>query len=170
VPMYSIEFGEKLADVANFVVTDGLDDPGSPRVVLYLSYLSAEISLKAMLEKAGKPVCEIRKRSHKVAELLKDLDQCEVEVEIVPGTRKFVSASRLRACIIKQGKAQITVGKVIEAQKECCADGSVISASSYPNEIRYGDDLQHYPPDVVAQMASVVAGFARQHWHILRVK
>jgi hypothetical protein len=160
-PTYSIDFGEKLANVANFVVTDGLDDPGSPRVVLYLSLLSTEILLKAMLEKAGKPVPKIRKRSHNVAELLKDLDQCEVEVEIVPGTRQFVSASRLRAYSIEQGEAEITVGKVIEAEKD--------SASSYPSGVRYGDRLLHYSPAVVAQMASVVAVFARRHWCTLRV-
>jgi hypothetical protein len=161
VPEYSIEFAEKLADVANSIVTDGLDDPESPRVVLYLSFLSTEISLKAMLEKAGKPVPEIRNRNHKVAKLLKDLGQCQVEVEFVPGTRKFDSASRLRACIIEQGKAQITVGEVIEAEQK--------GASSYPSNVRYGDQLKHYPPAVVAQMASVVAVFARQHWHTLRV-
>jgi hypothetical protein len=160
VPEYSIEFGEKLADVANSVVTDGLDDPESPRVVSYLSFLSAEISLKAMLEKAGKPVPEIWKRLHKVAELLEDLGQCEVEVEIGPGTRQFVSASRLRACSIEQNEAQITVGKVIEAEKE--------GASSYPNKLRYGEQWRHYPAPVLAKMASAVAVFARQHWDSLR--
>jgi hypothetical protein len=162
VPEYSIEFGAKLAEVANFVVADGLDDPESPRVVLYLSLLSTEISLKAMLEQAGKPLCEIRNRGHNVAELLEDLGQCEIKVETDPGTRQFVSASRLRACSIEQGEAQITVGRVIEAEAE--------GASPYPNNVRYGDRLHHYPPAVVAQMASVVADFARKHWQTVRVK
>jgi hypothetical protein len=160
VPEYSIEFGAKLAEVANFVVTDGLDDPESPRVVLYLSLLSTEISLKAMLEKAGKPVAEIRARSHNCAELLNDLGQCEIEVE--NGTPRFVPASRLRACIIKQDEGETTVGKMMDAESE--------GASLYPNQVRYGNQLRHYPPAAVAQMASAVADFARKHWQAVRVK
>jgi hypothetical protein len=44
-PNYNIAFGEKLAEAANFIVDDGLDDRESARVVLYVSLLSTEISL-----------------------------------------------------------------------------------------------------------------------------
>jgi hypothetical protein len=160
-PDYNIAFGKKLAEVANLIVDDGLDDPASPRVVLYLSLLSTEISLKAMLEKAGKPVAEIRKRSHKLADLLTDLSQCEIEVEIA-GAPKFVPASRLRAYSLKQGDGEVTIGKVIDAESE--------GASSYPNNVRYGDLLQHFQPPVVAQMASMVAAFADKHWQTIRAQ
>jgi hypothetical protein len=160
-PNYNIAFGEKLAEVANLIVDDGLDDRESPRVVLYLSLLSTEISLKAMLEKAGKPLAGIRKRSHKLADLLSDLGQCEIEVEIA-GAPRFVSASRLRACSLKQGDGEVTIGKVIDAESE--------GASQYPNNVRYGDLLHHFPPPVVAQMASTVAAFADKHWQTIRAK
>jgi hypothetical protein len=126
---------------------------------MYLSLLSTEISLKAMLEKAGKPTAEIRQRLHKLAGLLCDLGQCEIEVEVA-GAPKFVSASRLRACGLKQGDGEGTVGKVIEAESE--------GASKYPNNVRYGD-VRHYPAPVVAEMASVVAAFAHKHWKTIRV-
>jgi HEPN domain len=149
-PEYNISFGEKLVEVANLVVADGLDDPESKRVVLYLSLLSTEISLKAMLEKSGKPV----KKTHDLAKLLGELALCKVEVEIY-GTTRFDTASRLRACTLSEGEGEITVGKLIDECK---------NASQYPNNIRYGNKLKHFPPTVVAQMASVVAAFARKHW------
>lgn len=161
-PEYDIAFGEKLAEVANLVVADGISDLDAQRTVLYLSLLSTEISLKSMLEQAGKPLKEIRGRSHNLAELLTDVGQCQVEVEVVPGTRKFVPAVRLRSCSLEYGAAKATIGTVIEAENH--------GASKYPNQVRYGDLLRHYPPEVVAQMASKVAAFAREHWHSLRVK
>lgn len=159
---YDIAFGEKLADVASFVVADGLTDHDAKRTVLYLSLLSTEISMKSMLEHAGRPVAEIRAQSHKLANLLTDLGKCEVEVEVTPDNRMFVPATRLRSCSLRHGDAEVTVGAVIDAES--------LGASIYPNQIRYGDVLRHYPPDVVAQMAVSVAAFARQHWQSIRIK
>lgn len=159
---YDIAFGEKLAEVASFVVTDGLTDLDAKRTVLYLSLLSTEISLKAMLERAGRPMAEIRAQSHRLANLLTDLTQCEIEVEVTPNNRFFVPATRLRACTIRHGDAETTVGAIIDAENQ--------GASTYPNQIRYGDVLRHYPPEMVAQMAAKVAAFARQHWQSIHVK
>jgi hypothetical protein len=161
-PKYDIAFGEKLAEVAQLVVAEGLTDLEAKRTVLYLSLLSSEISLKSMLEQSGKPVQDIRKRSHRLAELLADLGQCDIEVEVVAGNYQRVPASRLRACSIQHQDTSTTVGAVIDAESQ--------GASAYPNQIRYGDLLQHYPPEVVAEMASKVAEFARKYWHSLRAK
>lgn len=54
----------------------------TPNPLLDLSLLSTEISLKAMLKKAGKPVAEIQGRSHYLAELLKGLGGCKIYAEI----------------------------------------------------------------------------------------
>lgn len=155
---YDITFGEKLAEVANFVVADGLADLDAKRTVLYLSLLSTEISLKAMLEQAGKPVAH----THKLADFLTELGKCKIEVEVTPNNRMFVPATRLRACTLRHGDVEVTVGTIIDAESQ--------GASTYPNQIRYGDVLRHYPPDVVAQMATKVAAFARQHWQSIRVE
>jgi hypothetical protein len=105
---YRIEFGRKLAEVAKFVAADGLEDLDAKRTVLYLSLLSTEISLKAMLEKAGKPVKEIKRARHDLGQLLSDLDHCEIEIGTAPGATRFVPASRLRASIIKQGESVLS--------------------------------------------------------------
>lgn len=159
---YDVAFGERLAETARMVAAEGLTPLDAQRTVLYLSLLSAEITLKAMLEHAGKPVSEIRARSHRLAELLSDLGQCEVEVEVTPGTKRYVSASRLRGCSLKHGNAESTVGAVIDAESQ--------GASTYPNQVRYGDVLRHFPAEVVAQMAAKVSVFAREHWQSVRIK
>ncbi len=160
-PEYHLEFGETLAEVAMKIIDEGIDPIDTQRTILYLSLLSAEISLKSMLEKAGKPVKEIRKSSHRLESLLNDLSHCEVEVEVVPGHRMYVSASRLRSCTIHFGEGTTTVGEVISAESH--------GASTYPNKVRYGDVLKHFPATVVAQMAVEICNFARQHWDSIRI-
>lgn len=157
---YDIAFGERLAETARMVAAEGAATLDAQRTILYLGLLSAEISLKAMLERAGKPVPDIRASSHRLAELLVALGKCKVEVEIAPGTRRYVSAWRLRGCSLKYGDAESTVGAVIDAESQ--------GASTYPSQIRYGDVLRHFPADVVAQMAVKVSAFAREHWQSIR--
>lgn len=159
---YDIAFSERLAETARMVAGEGLAPLDARRTVLYLSLLSVEIALKAILEQAGIPVSEIRARSHRLAELLSDLGRCEVEVEVTPGTKLYVPASRLRGCTLRDGAAESTVGAVIEAESQ--------GASTYPNQVRYGDVLRHFPAEVVAQMAIEVSAFAREHWQSLRIK
>ena len=159
---YDISFGERLADTARMIVSEGLTPLDAQRAVLYLSLLSAEVTLKAMLEHAGKPVSEIRARSHRLATLLSDLDQCEIEVEVPPETKRYVSASRLRSRSLSHGDAISTVGAVIDAESQ--------GASKYPNQVRYGEVLRHFPAEVLAKMAVEISAFAREHWESLRVK
>jgi hypothetical protein len=159
---YDIAFGERLAEAARMVSAESVVELDAQRTVLYLGLLSTEITLKAMLERAGKPVSEIRARSHRLAALLSDLGQCEVEVEVAPGTKRHVPASRIRAIQLSHGSAQSTVGAVVEAESQ--------GASTYPNQVRYGEVLRHFPAEVVAQMATLVSAFAREHWHSIRIK
>jgi hypothetical protein len=158
---YDIAFGERLAETARMVGVEGLVELDAQRTVLYLSLLSTEITLKAMLEHAGKPVSAIRACSHRLSELLADLSQCEVEIEIAPGTKRLMPASRIRAIPISHGSAQSTVGAVIDAESQ--------GASMYPNQVRYGEVLCHFPAEVAAQMATKISTFAREHWHSIRI-
>jgi hypothetical protein len=161
VPEYDIAFGKKLSEVACEIVNDDISTLDARRTVLYLSLLSTEISLKAMLEHAGKSVAEIRRRGHQLAALLTDLGRCEIEVEVTPGCRRYVSASRLRAHELRYGEAISTVGTVIDAEQN--------GASAYPNQVRYGDVLSHFPAEVVVQMSAAVSMFACEHWQSIRV-
>ena len=159
-PEYSLAFAEKLAEVATLVAANALVDPDAKRTVLYLGLLSTEISLKSMLEQAGAPVEKIRKRSHNLAGLMRDLGRCKVEAQVTPSNRVQVPASRLRACTLDYLLAKPTVGEIIDAESK--------GASQYPNQVRYGKLPRHYRPELVAQMANKVCAFAREHWQSLR--
>lgn len=111
---YDIAFGEKLAEAARMVVAEDASTLEAQRTVTYLSLLSTEISLKAMLERAGKSVTDIRARSHRLAELLADLGRCEIEIEVSPGNRTYVPASRLRSRSLSHAEAESTIGAVIK--------------------------------------------------------
>ena len=159
-PEYSLSFAEKLAKAAALVAAEGLDDPEAKRTVLYLSLLSTEVSLKAMLEQAGVALPKIRKRSHDLAGLLSDLGHCTVGTQITLGKDMKVPASRLRSEPLAHGSASSTVGTIIDAEKA--------GASKYPNNVRYGELPSHYPPEIVSQMAIKVAAFAKKHWKSLQ--
>jgi len=160
--VYDVAFGKRLAEAANMVMAEGLVELDAQRTVLYLSLLSAEITLKALLERAGKPESEIRERCHRLKKLISDLCQCEVEIEIAPRTKQYVPASRICSIPLSHRGAQTTVGAVIDAETE--------GASIYPNQVRYGEVLRHFPADVAAQMAAKVSEFAYEHWHSVRIR
>lgn len=156
---YSLAFAERLAEAARMVAAQGLGELDAQRTVLYLGLLSTEISLKALLEQAGVPVEAIRARSHRLADLLSDLDRCQVEVEILGG-RRFVPGSRVRRITLHYGDARSTVGEVIDSKDE--------EQSIYPGQVRYGNKLRHFPAEVIVDMATRMAEFAREHWLTIR--
>ena len=160
-PVYSLKFSEKLIDAAKVVASEGLDAIDSKRAVLYLSLLACEIILKALLEQAGVPANKIRKRSHKLSELLLDLGSCKVKDDIGSGTNRWVSARRLRSIEVDKNFSDATIGKIIEAESA--------GASTYPNKIRYGENPTHYDPELVLKAATLMAVWARKHWTSIRV-
>jgi len=159
-PAYSIEFGAKLAEVAQYVALSSEQDIEAARVAMYLSRLSMEVSLKALLERAGAPVAEIRARSHSLSGLLDDLGRCEVQVEVTPQLRVWAPATRLRSVALAVEAGSTTVGAVLDAESK--------GASQYPNQIRYGTKLIDYPPVVLAAAAASVVGWGREHWDGIR--
>jgi len=75
---YSLDFSQRLIEAArSFVGKDKINDE-TGRTVLYLSLLSCEISLKALLEQAGYTREELKKRSHDFSGLIKDLCHCDL--------------------------------------------------------------------------------------------
>jgi hypothetical protein len=63
-PEYSLGFSQKLIDAAEMLKANGLSDVEAQRTVLYLSLLSIEISLKAIMEEAGVTTGRLRSLSH----------------------------------------------------------------------------------------------------------
>jgi len=158
---FDVNFGQKLADIAFLLSTQYENhDISAKRTIAYLSLLSIEISLKAMLEKAGIPHETIRGHSHRLSELIKELSKCQVSLNVALVGVARVSATRLRSIQIKIKNAESTVGEIIEASER--------NTSKYPNQIRYGSVLRHFPPEALAQTAVKVAAFAREHWESLR--
>lgn len=158
---YDIDFAAKLASVASEIDEKDPWAYDARRVTVYLSRLSAEISMKALLEKAGFPIPRIRTRSHDLRGLLTDLSECEVEVEIAPGVKHWCSASRVRAAVIDLGVVHVPIGELIDAEDP--------HISKYPNEIRYGESVVDFSPALVSDMAVVLATWAKAHWHTIRV-
>jgi hypothetical protein len=161
-PEYDLQLAEELAVVANSVAQTELAPLAHDRMRLYLALLSIELSLKAMLEKAGVPTSRIKTRSHRLAELLSDIDHCTVEVTPPTGAVYRTAASRLRSVEISTSTEQGTFGQLIDS-----LDGNV---SNYPNEIRYGSYLRHYDASLVSDAAKQAIAFARIHWTSLQVK
>ena len=61
---YSLHFSEKLIECAQVVANHRLEDLDRRRTAWYLGLLTPEIYLKALIEKAGKLVGKINRRSH----------------------------------------------------------------------------------------------------------
>jgi hypothetical protein len=157
---YSLAFATKLSEVAESL-NDGIEhDLDSARTSLYLSRLSIEIALKAALEKAGVKERNIRGRSHNLIELLNDITKCEIDVEISTLAIKRVKATGIRAITIRQENGVTTVGAIIDAEDQ--------GASKYPNNIRYGNDIIDYPPQVVAACSKAVVAWVKLHWNTIR--
>lgn len=153
---YSIGFSEKLVSAAQIVMDDSTQDSiDAQRTVLYISLLSCEIALKALLERAGKPVAEVKKCSHDFRKLLALFGECEVEEDIGNGFLKWVPAVRIRSITVDPTYGNATVGNLLEAENS--------GASTYPNEIRYGNSLKHYPPDLIVATACELVEWAKQH-------
>lgn len=135
---YSVEFGKRLIEAAEAVRPNEEAD----RAVLYLSLLSCEISLKAALEHAGFSIIHLKNRSHKIHKLIDDVAGCSF-------SDSGELATNIRAKVVEKGTANGTVGT--------CLTKDVAECSQYPNQIRYGEDLKHYPPDTMLKCAKVVS-------------
>lgn len=157
---YERQFGEKLAEIAGQVAADDPVNFYAGRAVIYLSLLSTEITLKALLEQAGKPVREIKARSHDLRSLLEDLGKCKVQIKI-GDELTYDRASRLRAVPVDPAYQDATVGKIIETTPP--------DVSKYPGEIRYGEALRHYPPRLLAGMALAISAWADEYWDTIHI-
>lgn len=154
---YSIEFAERLIEAADSFI--GKSEPGEEagRAVLYLSLLSCEISLKAVLEKAGFAPDQLRRRSHNLDSLLSDLCRCETWE---PASGRWISAAHIQSISPIPGAELATVGRLLDAEKE--------GASRYPNSIRYGDLIKHYDAAHMLKCAKAVAEWVRENMGAIR--
>jgi hypothetical protein len=156
---YSLEFSQRLIDAArSFIDKDEVDEE-TGRAILYLSLLSCEISLKALLEQAGYMPRELKKRSHDFSGLVQDLCLCNLEGTGIAGSKPR-SASKLLAQTVDITIGNGTVGALLSAEEH--------GASKYPSEIRYGNLVKHYPPLLMLACASKVSEWAKDNLAIIK--
>ena len=156
---YSLDFSQRLIEAAkSFVGKENAEDE-TARLVLYLSLLSCEISLKALLEKAGYTSKELKRRSHGLSGLTEDLCFCDLTGTSTAGS-KDQSAAMLLSQVVDPAFANATVGNLLCAEE--------LGASKYPNEIRYGDLPRHYPPLIMLMCAEIVCKWANDNLHHIK--
>jgi len=151
---YSLEFSKRLLEAARALAEEASGKNEAGRAVLYLSLLSCEITLKALLEKAGFSVKHLKKRSHDLRGLLKDICHCELTGTGIGNSKPF-RASRLLARAVILNTFNGTVGALLHAED--------LGVSKYPSDIRYGDLISHFPPMVMLECASVLLSWAEDN-------
>lgn len=150
--VYSIEFSKALLESGRYAASSLSDCADAQRAALYLALLSSELTLKALLERAGMTLGQIRPLSHRMTDLLKAIDKCTVDVQVNAMKTRRVQASRVRSISIQYGSAQSTVGRLLSLEFE--------GASVYPNQVRYGERLVHAPASAMLMVASVLLNWA----------
>ncbi len=157
---YDLGFAAKLAETADLLDERQPHNNDARRVMVYLSRLSMEISLKALLEQAGKPVQQIRSRSHELNDLLADLDECEVASSSNDASMIWTSANVVREQKIDLGMVKIPIGELVVATHP--------DLSKYPNQIRYGATVVDFHPVFLIASAKVLVSWAHNHWKTIR--
>ncbi|MCB2184724.1 MAG: hypothetical protein KQH63_22085 [Desulfobulbaceae bacterium] len=158
---FDLEFSKRLIEAANSFGDNKTGENQAARAVLYLSLLSCEISLKALLEQAGFTLKELKKRSHDLNGLLEDICSCELlGTEI--GNSKPLPASSLLSKVVIPDTANGTVGALLRDKSK--------GKSKYPNNIRYGDLVKHFPAAVMLKCASTVQTWAQENIKTIKRK
>ncbi|MFA1561534.1 hypothetical protein [Aliivibrio fischeri] len=152
---YSFDFARRMIDSAECLFNSHANKEEAGRAILYLSCLSCEISMKALLEQTGYTVKELRGFSHKLHDLLIEISSCEYR-------NTGYRASSIRSKIVIENTANGTVGALLASQ--------VGDTSTYPNEIRYGAVITHFSPEVMLKCAKVVLRWcAENQGNLIRV-
>ncbi len=159
---YKIGFAKKMSEASLSIVDNGLDSEDAKRATLYIALVSCEIALKSALEKAGMPVKKIKAKSHGLSELLNEVSSCTVIRKMTKMISKRVSASCIRAIVVDKRYSDATVGNLLNEKK--------YGASKFPNEIRYGKTLKHFPAPVMAELSKNIVDWVQLHGEDIKYK
>lgn len=161
-PIFNLGFSEKLIEAAEFVFNDDGDEFDKLQTVLYLCHLSCEITLKALLEKAGLPMADIISCSHNFEKMLQPYHvKVEVYKEIGNNIYRWVKANNVVGSKqTKKGIHEPIVRAILTDKK----------ASRYPSKLRYaGDHISAYPPQELIIAAKSLLDDARKYWDKIRL-
>ncbi|WP_083916895.1 HEPN domain-containing protein [Thioalkalivibrio sp. ALJ24] len=136
---YNLEFAEAMAEASNLILhSESLHEEGQ-RAALYTALVACEIALKYALSEAGVTV----PKTHDLSKLMGLVSDCSIEDVDSNGAIKRVPASRIRGVSASDNYSDATLGNLLEAEE--------FGASKFPNEIRYGRTLEHFPASVMQQ-------------------
>lgn len=148
---YNLEFAEAMADSSGLILrSESLPEEGQ-RAALYTALVACEIALKYALAEAGVSV----PKTHDLSKLIGLVSNCTVEEEVANGSIKRVQASRLRSVSVSANYSDATLGKLLEAEE--------FGASKFPNEIRYGQTLKHFPASVMQQASLQLIAWIKRY-------
>jgi hypothetical protein len=115
-----------------------------------------------MLEKAGMPVRDIRRASHRLDYLARLITiHCEIQLISATAPQSWVRASTFRALSVAIDGAYSTVGALLEAENA--------GASRYPNAIRYGRKIYHFPPQALIAAARALECWSASYYDNIRL-
>ena len=152
---YSIEFALQMATAANALLATSEKSEDRDRAILYISLVACEIALKSALEQSGISVKEIRSLSHNLSDLLAAVGECSILEEVSPGKTQRVPASRINGVVVDGNYANATIGHLL------C--GEDVGASRFPNQVRYGTVLNHFPAEVMSELANKVVSWVKMY-------
>jgi hypothetical protein len=152
---YNNNFSRQMALAGSALLATSPESTDRDRAALYVSLVACEAALKSALEQAGRTVKDIRANSHNLSALLDQVSSCTI-LEVMPsGNSKRVSASRIKAIVVDGSYSNATIGYLISAEE--------IGASKFPNEVRYGSVLNHFPAEVMVELANKISSWVEAH-------
>lgn len=145
---FSFDFAERMIDSATLLGQhfDGQNE--TARAVVYQSCVAIEVAMKSLLEQSGMPELDIRKRSHRLTDLLEAVDSLHQNgSEIEPHKKLWDEA-------VDHNLQNGSVGLLLtEANK----------GSTYPNQVRYGNMVRCIEPRLMFEMSKVVLDWCKSH-------
>lgn len=148
---YNLEFSEAMSESSRLILDANPLLQEAPRASLYMALVSCEISLKYILDKAGSDV----PKTHNLSSLLKLVSECTIDDEITAGVTKQVSAGRIRSVQVCRNYNNATLGNLLESE--------AFGASKFPNKIRYGEILSHFPANVMQKASMKLISWVKRY-------
>jgi len=151
---FNISFAQHMSDASLLITQNASIKDESERAAIYTALVACEIALKSALECSGKSLSQIPK-THSLSKLLNLVCSCTVLEDITNGKLTRVPAVRLRGVVIDSNYTDATVGNLLELEK--------YGVSVFPNEIRYGDTLNHFPVELIQKLSSKIISWVKLH-------
>jgi hypothetical protein len=160
-PVFSLGFSEKLIDAAQFILDDEGEEFDKVQTVLYLCHLSCEITLKAILERAGIPMRDIIACSHNFEKMFEPFfTKIEIHKEVGNSIFRWVKAGGIGCERTMKGPYEPAIRTMLTNK----------NTSQYPSKLRYVEDhISAYPPGELIKAARILLQDAHKYWEHIRL-